>query len=71
MALFEILKVPHNTKIYTFEDPTSKDSDLNVLLNCLYKLNWLNIIAALWLKYQACEQQITSLNPPGSFVHTY
>lgn len=47
MALFEILKVPHNTKIYTFEHPTSKDSNLNVLLNCLYKLSiWLYIFIA-------------------------
>lgn len=51
MVLFEIFKVLYNIKIYIFEYFILKDSNLSVLLNCLYKLNWLNIIVVLWLKY--------------------
>lgn len=44
---------------------------LNVLLNNLYQLFWLNFVIyiAQWLTFQAYKPQITSSNPPGTFVH--
>lgn len=44
---------------------------LNVLLNNLYQLFWLNFVIyiAQWLTFQAYKPQITSSNPPGTLVH--
>lgn len=47
----------------------SQDSDLSVLLNCMYQSIWLIIILAQWLSNRACKAQIKSSNPDGAFVH--
>lgn len=47
---------------------TSLHLGFYVLLICLCQSIKLNIVMAQWLKYQACEPQIMSLNPPGTFV---
>lgn len=48
---------------------------LNVLLNNLYQLFWLNFViyiyTAQWLTYQAYKPQIISSNPPGTLVHIF
>lgn len=48
---------------------------LNVLLNNLYQLFWLNFVIyiyiAQWLTYQAYKPQIISSNPPGTLVHIF
>lgn len=46
----------------------SQDSDLSVLLNCMYRSIWLIIILAQWLSNRACEAQNKSSNPDGAFV---
>lgn len=44
---------------------------LNVLLNSLYQLFWLNFVIyiAQWLTYRAYKPKIISSNPPGTLVH--
>ena len=69
--VYHFFKLVFEVEVSTFYEPTSQYDDLNILLKCLFLLDWSYIIIAQWSKALVCRTTDPEILSTGDNVKIF